>query len=134
MANICQNLLKIVHGADRFELFNRALRGSDLILEEGFDWVMDGIDVYFKFDTKWEPPLPCIDHISQSFPRVAISLEYREPGMQFEGRLGWFNGQRILDIRSDFNGEPSEAWDAWDNPIEKFIRARCCDSMKGDSS
>ena len=50
----------------------------------------EGVDrgnINYCFDTAWSPPIPLIKKMGELFPDLMFSLEYSEPGMNYEGRF-----------------------------------------------
>jgi hypothetical protein len=39
----------------------------------------------YRFETAWSPPIEWLQHAQTKFPKLNFRLEYREPGMGFEG-------------------------------------------------
>lgn len=113
------------------EMLLSALTSSEFVLDDKFDYKTDGDRIYFKFDTKWEPPVDDINRLACVFPALNILLEFCEPGMHFKGRVGWHGGKQILNIREDFDGDSIEAWKSWDRSIDKVIT--CCDTLKTET-
>lgn len=51
------------------------------------DWGDDWIELRYKFDTAWAPPLLIIRKMAQNFPELEFTLLYFESGAEFSGRF-----------------------------------------------
>jgi hypothetical protein len=59
-------------------------------------------ETIYTFDTAWSPPEKVIIALSKRFPNLMMTLEFREPGMAFEGTLVCKGGAVIAHEEHDF--------------------------------
>jgi hypothetical protein len=58
----------------------------------------------YSFDTAWSPPVEWLTFVAQQYPTLSFKLDYREPGMCFEG---------VLDVHKG-DVQRNESWDMHD--------------------
>jgi len=51
----------------------------------------------YCFETPWAPPIPFMNEVSKDFPSLSFVLNYEEPGMAFEGKAIWEDGECMFD-------------------------------------
>jgi len=59
----------------------------------------------YEFETPWGPPDGLLYKVSKDFPGITFSLQFLEPGMGFEGRMEWKDGEQTVDESWDYQEE-----------------------------
>lgn len=60
--------------------------------------------VLYSFQTAWGPPVEFFQTISKEWPTLCFELDWSEPGMAFEGKAVWVDGEMT----------ENESWDMED--------------------
>ena len=61
--------------------------------------------VYYTFDTAWAPPTPAIEKLSEQYPDLLMTLNYREEG-GWGGEVEYLKGEMISE--SEYNNKCEE--------------------------
>ena len=69
-----------------------------------FNMSVSDSDIHMHFSTAWSPSEGVTRRMSQRFPTLHIEHLYEEPGMAFEGKLVFENGECTMDEQQDMTG------------------------------
>ena len=85
------------------------------------DSLGDITKVVYCFDSAWSPPIPVIAAISESLPKLKVTLEYEERGDWYAGKNTYEGGELVEAL--EFEPEPLEEDEdeASDNWVNNFV-------------
>ena len=62
----------------------------------------------YQFMTPWGPPIELLNNVSQEFPELEFTMEYKESGMGFAGEVVWYNGEIVSEREWTIEDEEEE--------------------------
>lgn len=76
----------------------------DVSLDSDVDHEGNLLDLFYKFNTAWSPPIPIIKELGKIFPELKFEMEYSDECDEFKGTL-IVEGDEVSDIWEDYNGK-----------------------------